>query len=105
MTGEELCPVEHLGLVISGRTAVLMEDRTEMVTPVAVVVRWRDISEPPWSGAVRTKRILPCSTTREARSRTPVSSPAWAVSRKAERMGEEVGGLDGVGCRPRLSCL
>jgi hypothetical protein len=24
MTGEELCPVEHLGLVISGRTAVLV---------------------------------------------------------------------------------
>jgi len=30
-TGEDLCGVEHLGLVISGRAAVLMEDGTEQV--------------------------------------------------------------------------
>ena len=31
ISGEELCPIEHLGLVISGRAAVLMEDGTENV--------------------------------------------------------------------------
>ena len=30
-TGQALCPVEHVGLVISGRAAVLMEDGTERV--------------------------------------------------------------------------
>jgi hypothetical protein len=30
-TGESLCQVEHVGLVLSGRAAVLMEDGTERV--------------------------------------------------------------------------
>jgi quercetin dioxygenase-like cupin family protein len=30
-TGQSLCPVEHLGFVVSGAAAVLMEDGTEVV--------------------------------------------------------------------------
>jgi quercetin dioxygenase-like cupin family protein len=30
-TGEKLCQVEHIGLVVSGQAAVLMEDGTEKV--------------------------------------------------------------------------
>jgi quercetin dioxygenase-like cupin family protein len=30
-TGEAMCPVEHLGVVVSGRAAVLMEDGKELV--------------------------------------------------------------------------
>jgi hypothetical protein len=30
-TGETMCPVEHLGVVVSGRAAVLMEDGQELV--------------------------------------------------------------------------
>jgi quercetin dioxygenase-like cupin family protein len=30
-TGERLCQVEHIGLVVSGQAAVLMEDGTEKV--------------------------------------------------------------------------
>jgi quercetin dioxygenase-like cupin family protein len=31
LTGERSCPVEHVGLVLTGRAAVLMDDGTEVV--------------------------------------------------------------------------